>query len=95
MPANQSPGNETRSSKYPNLIVLVVLQLILFIIITLSYSLSPFAEQQISSNCAVINSKTGTRISNIHYFLFDGISTSEKQCINSKTDFWYEFESYE
>ena len=82
------PPIQRRSPITSCVVYWAVLELSIFILTTLSYSLSPFAIQRVSDICNVVNTKTGLSIGSIYYFTFDGISSSSVSCTDSDNQFW-------
>ena len=83
------PGGSSRAAINSCIIYWATLELILFILLTLSYSLVPYATQRISTECNVVNTRTVSKVSAMYYFLYDGISSSTVSCKSSSQNFWY------
>lgn len=66
----------------------IIFDVIAFICYILSCSYGPFAKQEIDTNCGAIHPYTGAVLSQMYYHLYDGLSSSSSQCINSSKDFW-------
>lgn len=80
--------DDSTDHNYPFAFTWILLEVVLFILITLSYSLNPYIEQRISSSCQIFNAKTTQPVHALYYFLYDGISSSPSTCKNTDTDFW-------
>lgn len=83
-------GNNTESQTQttPLAAFFLTLCLIVFIVTTLSYSLTPYAQQNISNECSIIYGSNGRKITKLYYFLYDGLSSSPNRCVNKPGQFW-------
>lgn len=85
-----SNNDGTTTSSYSNTgfhSTCLFLQVILFILITLSYALGPYTIQNIGDACNLVNTKSNSIINSFGFYLYDGMGTSVK-CRESKDSIW-------